>query len=60
MLFATFSPDGSRILTSSVDKTARLWPVETEDLLARADRRCIRDFTPEERERYAHLVGDDD
>jgi WD40 repeat protein len=31
----TFSPDGSRILTSSADKTVRLWEVATEEELAR-------------------------
>ena len=54
------SPDGSRVLTTSSDKTARLWPVDADQLLERADRLCIRDFTPEERERYGDLLGDYD
>jgi hypothetical protein len=38
----------------------RFWPVYTQDLLARADKRCVRDFTPAERKRYAELLGDGD
>ena len=44
MLSATFSPDGSRIVTASWDTTARLWDIHfatmsTKDLLVEA---CTR------------------
>jgi WD40 repeat protein len=48
-----FAPDGSRILTASADKTARLWeafpePQTLVDLVKREMPRC---FTEEQRER---------
>ncbi len=51
---AAFSPDGSRIVTASLDKTARLWPnyPTTQSLIDYA--RCIvpRQLTDDERERF--------
>ena len=47
---AAFSRDGSRIVTASVDKTARIWDVRfammsTADLLAEACTRRLRGVT---------------
>ena len=57
---ASFSPDGSRLVTASADHTARLWRVRTADVLALADARLKRDFTEAERTRYAELLTDDE
>ena len=35
---------------------ARLWFVKGEDMLARADQRITRDFTPAERDKYHDLL----
>ena len=53
---AVFSPNGKYILTASRDETARLWLVHTKDLLELADKRITRDFSAEERKRYADLL----
>jgi WD40 repeat protein len=52
---AAFSPDGARIVTASVDKTARIWDVHfammsTDDLIAEACLRRIRGLTTLTRE----------
>jgi hypothetical protein len=54
---AAFSPEGDRVLTVSEDGTARTWLVRLEDLRALADRRALRDFTPEEHAIYAPFLG---
>ena len=46
---ASFSPDGQWIITSSWDRTARLWPVYP---LALALKFMPRDLTMEEKERF--------
>jgi WD40 repeat protein len=48
-----FSPDGRYALTGSTDTTARLWLVNYADVIAYVCSWLPRDFTPEERERYA-------
>lgn len=55
-----FAPDGQRILSTSSDGTARLWPLPLGALLEWADRRVetIRGFRPVEVARYAHLLGE--
>lgn len=53
---AVFSADGRALLTASQDGTARLWHVNAEDLLRVADERILRDFTREERLRFAELL----
>ncbi|MBI84238.1 MAG: hypothetical protein CMJ81_13635, partial [Planctomycetaceae bacterium] len=45
VLSAEFSPDGQRIVTSSADKTARIWPL---DPVAAAQAHKPRELTPEE------------
>ena len=54
IVHAAFSSDGSRIVTASHDKTARLWPnyPTTQSLIDYA--RCIvpRQLAKEERERF--------
>jgi WD40 repeat protein len=56
---AQFSKDGSRILTTSFDGTARLWLADTDDLIQLADSRITRGFTAEELTRYAEFFGDE-
>lgn len=44
-------------MTASADRTARLWLVSVDDLLAEAERLIQRDpprLTPEERRRFLH------
>jgi hypothetical protein len=53
----SFSPDGRRLLTASSDGLLRLWRFRAEDLLALADARRTREFTPEERRVYWALLG---
>ncbi len=55
---ARLSPQGDLISAASTDGTARLWYVRGDDLLRIANERQVRDFTPEERERYKDLLGD--
>ncbi|MFI5401511.1 MAG: protein kinase [Planctomycetota bacterium] len=52
-----FSPDGRLLLSASVDGTARVWHANADDLLRVADERAVRDFTREERLRFAELLG---
>ena len=51
---AAFSPDGTRIVTASVDKTARVWDVfpDTEALVSAAKAAMPRCLTAEQREKY--------
>ena len=53
-----YSPDGSRLLTSSADGTCRFWFVHTEDLLKYAHRLDVGTLTDEERIRYSDLLGE--
>ena len=54
--FVEGTADGGTVATASEDTTVRLWPLRREDLLRLAKERSIRDFTPEERDRYGHLL----
>jgi len=53
---ATFSPDGTRVLTASTSGIVRSWPVDTKDLLEIADRRAYRDLDLEEQDQYRDLL----
>ena len=56
---AVFSPSDDRVLTRSSDNTAGLWLVRDEDVLKLADERIgLEEFSAEEREMYAELLGD--
>ncbi|HZH78570.1 MAG TPA: hypothetical protein VEY88_21255, partial [Archangium sp.] len=46
-----FLGDGQTLVTAS-GSVAWLWPVTEKGLLELAERRALRDLTPEERERY--------
>jgi len=43
-----FSPDGRWLLTSSMDKTVRLWPLQAKDLIDQACKLLPRNLTKEE------------
>ena len=47
-----FTPDGRRIVTTSLDKTVRTWIADYNDLLDYACSRVGRDLLPEERILY--------
>ena len=49
-----FSPDGSRLASSSVDGTTRVYAVDVEELIALAQSRLTRWWTPEECQQYLH------
>ena len=48
-----FSPDGKLVLTGSSDNTARLWHVDYHETINYVCGRLTRDFTTDERARYA-------
>jgi WD40 repeat protein len=50
-----FSPDGKLLLTTG--DRCRLWSLDARDLLRLADERAGRELSPEERRRYADLLG---
>jgi len=54
-----FAPDGTRILTASEDRTARIWLVETTAVLALAESRITREMTDVDRASYALLLDDE-
>jgi WD40 repeat protein len=49
-----FSPDGSRLASSSIDGTTRVYAVDVEELIALAQSRLTRWWTPEECQQYLH------
>ena len=49
-----FSPDGNRLASSSVDGTTRVYAVDVDELVALAQSRLTRWFTPEECQQYLH------
>ena len=51
---AAFSPDGKTIVTTSTDKTARIWPAQTgQALIDYAKQKLPRCLTEKQREEYA-------
>jgi len=48
--------DGKWLAVGSDDGTVSFWPLDREDLIRFAGDRLPRDFTPEERERFADLL----
>jgi WD40 repeat protein/class 3 adenylate cyclase len=50
-----FSPDGSRLVSGSWDGTARVYAAELEDLIALAQSRLTRTWTPDECQRFLHV-----
>jgi WD40 repeat protein len=54
----TFSADGRRVATASIDGTVRMWVCEVcgpiEQVLALAERRGTRELTTEERTVFLH------
>jgi WD40 repeat protein len=53
-----FTPDGKKIVTTSMDKTVRTWIADYNDLVAYACTLVGRDLSPEERVLYG-VSGDD-
>lgn len=54
-----FSGDGSRLYAADQAGTVREWPVSTEELVALACDRVLRDLTPGEREEHAPFLDPD-
>ena len=50
-----FSPDGSRLASSSNDGTTRVYAVDVDELVALAQSRLTRWFTPDECRQYLHM-----
>jgi WD40 repeat protein len=52
-----YSGQADRVVTGADDGTVRLWPIVLADAMALAARHAGRDFTAEERRRYASLLA---
>jgi WD40 repeat protein len=54
VLSAAFSPDGTRVVTASWDRTARTWRVfrTTQELISYARSIVPRQLTPEQRKQF--------
>jgi WD40 repeat protein len=50
-----FSPDGTRLASSSLDGTTRVYTLDLDELVALAQSRLTRWFTPAECQQYLHL-----
>ncbi len=53
---ANFTPDGRYLYTAHEDGTVHRWFVDTEELIEYAESRT-RELTPDQREKYAKLLG---
>ena len=50
-----FSPDGTRLASSSPDGTTRVYTLDVDELVALAQSRLTRWFTPAECQHYLHV-----
>jgi Tol biopolymer transport system component len=55
VMSVTFSPDGTRLTTASADRIVRVYVLNIEALIALAQTRVTRLWTPEECKKYLHL-----
>ena len=55
VLGVSFSPDGTRLASGSVDGTVRVYALRLEELVALAQERVTRSLTDDECRRYLHL-----
>ena len=55
VLGIAFSPDGTRLATASVDRTARVYAASIEELMALARSRLTRTWTLVECKKYLQL-----
>jgi serine/threonine protein kinase len=56
-IYASFTPDGRRLVTSTIRGAVAMWTFDVDEALALADSRVTRGLTDVERERYVHLLG---
>jgi WD40 repeat protein len=50
-----FSPDGTRLATAGASPIVRTYPLDIEDLIARAKSRLTRGLTEQECQQYLHV-----
>ena len=56
ILSVAFSPDGTRLVTTSRDGTARVYALRLEDLVPLAKARLTRSLTTQECQKYLHVA----